>query len=85
MRHLPFNKSSSFIFSTYVLRTVFFFCFGIDENNPYEVSDLGNFSVGLAVKHSATEFNILRFQRIQSKFSFKLNIFSSKRFDAVLI
>ena len=66
----------------------FFFCISVDENNPYEVCDLGNFSIGLAVKRSATERyfkNMLRFQRSQSKFSFKLNILSSKRFHAVLI
>ena len=41
-------------------------------------------SVQRAVKHSATELHLIRFQRIQSRFSFKLNILSSKRFQVVL-
>ena len=70
MRHLPFNKSSSAIFLLMCCALLFFI--SVDENNPYEVCDL-NFSVGLAVKRSATEFYLICYVFSALTPSFPLN------------
>ena len=58
----------------------------VDETIRMKSAICEIFCVGLALKHSAMELYLiimLRFQGIQSKFSFKLYILNSERFHAV--
>ena len=83
MRHLPFNKCSSIIFLLMCCALCFYF--GRPKQSVWSlrfVKFWRRFS-GKTQRHG-TLFNMLRFQRIQSKFSFQLNILSSNRFHAVL-
>ena len=84
MRHLPFNKCSSVIFL--LLCCALFFYFGRRKQSVWSlrfVKFWRRFS-SKTQRHGAL-FNMLRFQSIQSKFSFKLYVLNSKRFHAMLL